>query len=94
MVSMNRLSTEQRGKIVALLCEGNSIRATERLTGNTKNTISKLLLDLGEACSAYQDTALRNLPCERIQLDEIWSFVGCKKKNVDPERHSADWGDA
>ena len=91
---MNRLSTEQRARIIGCLVEGNSIRTTVRLTGAAKNTISKLLLDLGSACSAYQDDALRNLTCERIQLDEIWSFVGCKKKNVDPERHSADWGDA
>jgi IS1 family transposase len=95
MVSMvNRLSTEQRAKVIGCLVEGNSIRATVRLTGTAKNTISKLLLDLGGACSTYQDGALRNLTCQRIQLDEIWSFIGCKKKNVDPERHSADWGDA
>ncbi len=95
MVSMvNRLSTEQRGKIVGCLTEGNSIRATCRLTGAAKGTVSKLLLDLGEACSVYQDGALRNLRCERIQIDEIWAFVGCKAKNVDPEKHDADWGDA
>lgn len=95
MVSMvNRLSTERRARIVGCLVEGNSIRATVRLTGAAKGTITKLLLDLGEACSVYQDGALRNLTCERIQLDEIWSFVGAKKKNVDPEKHSADWGDA
>jgi len=94
MVSMNRLSTEQRAKIVGCLTEGNSIRATTRLTGAAKNTVSKLLLDLGEACSVYQDGALRNLHCERIQIDEIWAFVGAKQKNVDPERHSEDWGDA
>jgi IS1 family transposase len=91
---MNRLSTEQRARIIACLVEGNSIRATVRLTGTAKNTISKLLLDLGGVCSTYQDGALRNLACQRVQIDEIWSFVGCKKKNVDPERHSEDWGDA
>ena len=93
MVSMNRLSTEQRAKIVGGLVEGNSIRATVRLTGVAKNTITKLLLDLGSECSAYQDRALRNLTCQRVQVDEIWSFVGCKKKNVQPE-HNADFGDA
>ena len=93
MVSMNRLSTEQRARIIACLVEGNSIRATVRLTGAAKNTISKLLLDLGSACSDYQDRALRNLDCQRIQMDEIWSFVGAKKANVKPE-HSEDWGDA
>jgi IS1 family transposase len=94
MVSINRLSTEQRGRIIGCLTEGNSIRATCRLTGAAKGTVTKLILDLGEACSAYQNDALRNLTCQRIQLDEIWSFVGCKKKNVDPERHNADYGDA
>jgi IS1 family transposase len=93
MVSMNRLSTEQRARIIGCLVEGNSIRATVRLTGAAKNTIAKLLLDLGSACSDYQDGALRNLPCQRVQVDEIWSFVGCKKKNVQPE-HNADFGDA
>ena len=94
LVSMNRLSTEQRAKIIGCLVEGNSIRATCRLTGAAKGTVTKLILDLGEACSAYQDKALRNLTCERVQVDEIWSFVGCKKKNFDPERHDVDWGDA
>jgi IS1 family transposase len=93
MVSMNRLSTEQRARIVGCLVEGNSIRATVRLTGAAKNTISKLLLDLGSACSAYQDRTLRNLPCQRVQVDEIWSFVGAKEKNVKPE-HNPDYGDA
>ena len=75
MVSMvNRLSTEQRARIVGCLVEGNSIRATVRLTGAAKNTIVKLLLDLGIACSDYQDRALRNLTCQRVQVDEIWSF--------------------
>jgi hypothetical protein len=71
MVSMNRLSTEQRARIIGCLVEGNSIRATVRMTGAAKNTVTKLLLDLGEACSAYQDDALRGLPCKRVQLDEI-----------------------
>jgi IS1 family transposase len=91
---MNRLSTKRRAEIIGCLVEGNSIRSTVRLTGAAKNTISKLLLDLGSVCSDYQDTALRGLSCQRVQVDEIWSFVGCKKKkNVQPE-HNDDWGDA
>lgn len=93
MVSMNRLSTERRAQVIGCLVEGNRIRANVHLTGVAKNAISKLLLDLGEACSTYQDRTLRNLPCQRIQVDEIWSFVGAKKANVKPE-HSEDWGDA
>jgi len=90
---VNRLSTEQRARIIGCLVEGNSIRATVRLTGAAKNTITKLLLDLGIVCSDYQDKTLRNLTCQRVQIDETWSFVGCKKKNVKPE-HNEDWGDA
>jgi IS1 family transposase len=90
---MNRLSTQSRARVIGCLVEGNSIRATVRMTGVAKNTISKLLLDLGEACSAYQDRTLRNLPCERVQVDEIWAFVGAKAKTVKPE-HNPDYGDA
>jgi IS1 family transposase len=90
---MNRLSTQRRAQVIGCLVEGNSIRATVRMTGVAKNTIAKLLLDLGSACSDYQDRTLRNLPCERVQVDEIWSFVGAKQKNVKPE-HNPDYGDA
>ena len=79
---MNRLSTPKRIAVVSALVEGCSIRATVRMTGVAKNTISKLLLDLGAACDNYQDETLRNLPCRRLQCDEIWSFVGAKDKNI------------
>lgn len=83
---MNKLSTEKRSQVVAALVEGNSIRATVRMTGVSKNTIAKLLLELGEACSNYLDKNLVNLGCKRIQCDEIWSFVGAKEKNVPAEK--------
>src|SRR5690242_7774435 len=79
---MNKLSTAERVRVVSALVEGNSIRATVRMTGVAKNTVAKLLVDLGAACAAYQDDALRDLPCKRIQCDEIWSFVYAKQKNV------------
>jgi IS1 family transposase len=82
---MNRLSTEQRAQIVAALVEGNSIRATVRMTGAAKNTITKLLVDLGAACSEYQDRVLRDLPCTTIECDEIWAYCYSKQKNV-PEQ--------
>jgi hypothetical protein len=66
--------------------EGVSIRAISRMTGASKNTIVKLLADAGNACSEYQDRTLRNLPCKRIQADEIWSFVYSKQKNVPKEK--------
>ena len=83
---MNKLSTEKRSQVVSALVEGNSIRATVRMTGVSKNTIAKLLVELGEACSDYLDKALVNLNCKRIQCDEIWSFIGAKEKNVPAEK--------
>ena len=83
---MNQLDTARRTAVVAALVEGNSIRSTVRMTGIAKNTISKLLLSLGAACSKYQHVTLRNLQCRRIQCDEIWSFVAAKDKNVPEER--------
>lgn len=64
--------------------EGNSIRSTARMTGIARNTVSKLLVELGAACSEYLNTALINLPCKRIQCDEIWSYVAANEKNVTP----------
>jgi IS1 family transposase len=91
---MNKLSTEKRAQILRCLVEGNSIRATSRLTDVAINSVVKLLIDAGQACSAYQDKTLRNLPCKRIQCDEIWSFVGCKQKNVQTtEQMRKGWGD-
>lgn len=83
--NMNRLSLQARARILALLVEGNSMRAASRLAGVSINTVTKLLVDVGTACSEYQDKALRNLPCKRIQCDEIWSFCYSKEKNVAPE---------
>lgn len=82
MVSMNRLPKAKQVQVVAALVEGMSIRATVRMTGVAKNTIVKLLADLGEACADYQDRAFVNLPCKKIQCDEIWSFVGMKQKTA------------
>src|SRR5438093_363813 len=79
---MNQLSLERRAAIVRALVEGNSIRGTCRLTGASKNTVTKLLMDLGEMCSIYQHHKLRNIAAKRIQCDEIWSFVGAKARSV------------
>ena len=91
---MNKTSTEKRAQILNCLVEGNSIRATCRLTGAAKNTVTKLLVDAGKACSEYQDKAFRNLPCKRIQCDEIWSFVGSKEKNTTAAKKREGCGDA
>src|SRR5437763_7554211 len=82
MVSMNRLTTERRAQILGMMVEGNSIRAIVRMTGTSKTTIAKLLEDAGEAFSAYQDEAFRDLKLKRIQLDEIWAFCYAKQRNV------------
>ena len=82
---MNRLTPEKQAQVVAALVEGNSIRATVRMTGVAKNTIAKLLVELGAACSEYLNKSLVNLQCKRVQIDEIWSFVAAKDRNVTPE---------
>lgn len=84
------LSASDRAHILHLLCEGNSIRATCRITGASKNTVAKLLADAGRACAIYQDQAFRELPCKRVQVDEIWSFVYAKEKNVEAAKAAPD----
>ncbi len=79
---MRRLSREKRAQILHLLCEGSAIRAIARVSGASRKTIGKLLVDAGQACAAYQDQAFRDLSCKRLQVDEIWSFVYAKQANV------------
>ena len=92
MSNMNQLSTERRAAVVAALVEGNSLRATARMTGVARMTIEQLLRDLGTACAAYHDAHVRNVTSRRIQCDDIWSFVGAQAKNV-PEEKRGTWGD-
>lgn len=84
LVSVNQKSTEQRAQIVRCLVEGNSIRATVRITGASKNTISKLLVELGTVCANFQDENLVDIKATNVQCDGIWSFVACKK--ITPQR--------
>ena len=79
---MNKLPSEKRAQILHLLCEGNSLRATSRLADVAYNSVAKLFVEASKACLDYQDRTLRNLKCRRVQLDEIWSFVYAKQKNV------------
>jgi IS1 family transposase len=94
LTSMNQLTPEKRAQVVSCLVDGVGIRATVRITGVAKNTVAKLLVQLGRACSVFQDRTLRNLTCKRIQCDEIWSFVGAKEKNTTEETKAKGWGDA
>ncbi len=87
---MNKLTIEERAKILHLLCEGMSIRAITRLTGASKNTVSKLLIDAGKACAAYHDANVRNVKATRVQVDEIWSFTYAKQKNVAAAKAAPD----
>ena len=89
----NILSKEKRAQIVRCMVEGNSIRATSRMTGCCKEAIMKLLCALGSACLEFQDKTLRELPCKRIQCDEIWAFVGCKEGHLRPDEHGQGRGD-
>jgi len=79
---MNILSTEKRVSVVSALVEGCSIRSTVRMTGVAKDTVLKLLGMVGQACLEYQDAVLRNLPCKRIECDEIWAYCYAKDKNL------------
>jgi len=83
---MNKLSIDRQAEVIRILCEGNSIRSTARITGVAINTVVKLLRDVGAACLEYQDKTLRNLPCKNIQCDEIWSFCYAKQKNVPEDK--------
>jgi len=90
---MNLLSKEERVRIVAALVEGNSLRSVSRMTGIARNTITKLLVDLGEACMAHHDAHVRNVRVRRLQCDEIWAYVGAKARNVSVEKKEIGWGD-
>jgi len=90
---MNRLSTDDRCRVLACLVEGNSMRATVRITGIAKKTVARLGTELGQACEAFADRTMRNLPCTQIQCDEIWSFTYAKEKNVPDHLRGSGAGD-
>jgi IS1 family transposase len=83
---MNRLKLDKQKQIIAALVEGNSIRATCRMTGAAKGTVLKLLADIGTACAEYQNEHLKDLECRKIQCDEIWSFCYSKDKNIPKDK--------
>ena len=91
LILMNILPLAKRAAIVRSLVEGNSIRATARLCATSKATVLKLLVELGEFCSAYQFYKLANLPTKRVEVDEIWAFVGAKAKNATKDGQGDIW---
>src|SRR4029077_14924405 len=82
LLSMNRLTTQERARILNCLVEGNSIRATCRMTGAAKGTVIKLLESIGAACKRYHDQHVFMVESKRIQVDEIWSFCYSKERNI------------
>jgi hypothetical protein len=95
MISMNKLSNQNRIRVISALVEGNSISSTVRMTGIAKTTILRLIVQLGEACQTLHDERVKGLKSRRIQMDEIWAFVGAKQANASLEkRTNLKWGDA
>lgn len=82
IMSMNKLPVKTRAQILNMLCEGSSMRSISRVTGVSINTVSKLLVDAGNACAAFHDSVVRDVKAERIEADEVWSFCYAKAKNV------------
>jgi len=81
---MNRVPLARRVQIINCLVDGNSIRSTERMTGTHRDTICRLLVEVGEGCAQLMDEQMRELPCRRLQVDEIWAFVQKKQRQVLP----------
>src|SRR5438552_5885976 len=90
---MNRVSVVRRVQIINCLVEGNSIRSAERLTGTHRDTICRLLVEVGEGCAGLMDAEMRQLPCRRIEVDEIWAYVGKKQRHMTPLDDSRRIGD-
>src|SRR5687767_8516203 len=90
---MNRLPAAKRIAILSALVNGTGINATARMVGVSHVTVLKLLAEIGEAALDYQQRTLVNLPCKRIQCDEIWAFVGAKERNVAPDERGRGRGD-
>jgi IS1 family transposase len=81
---MNRVPLSRRVQIINCLVEGNSIRSTERMTGTHRDTICRLLVEVGDGCAKLMDEQMRELTCRRIEVDEIWAYVGKKQRHMTP----------
>jgi IS1 family transposase len=79
----NELKSETKAQVVHLLCEGSSIRSIERITGVHRDTVMRLGVRVGTACAKIQDEKMRGLSCNQIEVDEIWGFIGAKRKIAD-----------
>ena len=90
---MNRLSLARRTQIIVALVEGNSIRSTERITDTHRDTVMRLMVEVGDGCRALMDQEMRRLPCKRVQVDEIWAYVGKKQRQVTRHDDRREVGD-
>lgn len=90
MLGMNKLPLAKRAQILAMLCEGASMRSVSRLADVSINTVSKLLVDAGKACATFHDDTVRDVKAKRVQCDEIWSFTYAKAKNVAEAKAAPD----
>lgn len=90
-VRVNKLPQAKQAAILKALTDGASIRATARMVGVRKTTVLRLLVDVGQLCAIYQDEKLRNLPCRRVEADEIWAFVGAKQRNAKRQGDGDIW---
>lgn len=90
---MNRLSLARRTQIIGALVEGNSIRSTERMTDTHRDTVMRLMVEVGTGCAKIMDERMRDLPCKRLQVDEIWAYVGKKQVHIKPRDVRARLGD-
>jgi IS1 family transposase len=79
---MNRVPLARRIQVINCLVEGNSIPSTERMTGTHRDTICRLLVEVGDGCANLMDEKMRDLPCRRIEVDEIWAYVGKKQRHL------------
>jgi IS1 family transposase len=90
---MNRLPIDRRAQIINALVEGNSIRSTERMLNVHRDTIMRLMVEVGNGCATIMDEQMRDLLCERIQVDEIWSYVGKHQRFMRPHDDQRRVGD-
>jgi hypothetical protein len=90
---MNRVPLPRRVQVINCLVEGNSIRSTERMTGTHRDTICRLLVEVGDGCAKLMDEQMRELPCRRIEVDEIWAYVGKKQRHMTPHDDPRQLGD-
>jgi IS1 family transposase len=90
-MGMNKLDTKTRAQILSMLVEGNSMRAISRMTGVSINTVTKLLVDAGQACIVHHSRTVQNVTSKRVQCDEIWSFNYAKQKNVKAAKAAPEW---